>query len=112
MSNSICCFGLVYLLDSCQCRLEVHVLLHFASCAPLAQQASVRAIARAHPRAVWVTPLGNGAYIAPLGVSRVRELDWWQDVGLTKGGEALTLVCTPAQHRTGGGVARSECPRP
>jgi L-ascorbate metabolism protein UlaG (beta-lactamase superfamily) len=72
----------------------------------------VRAIARAHPRAVWVTPLGNGAYIAPLGVSRVRELDWWQDVGLAKGGEALTLVCTPAQHRTGGGVARSECPRP
>ena len=82
---------------------------------------SVAALAGAHPRAVWFTPTGNAAYIAPLGVSRVVELDWWASGALlssrrvvadgndgsgldTLAAETeplLQIICTPAQHISG-----------
>lgn len=62
--------------------------------------ATVRALARAHPGAWWVAPLGVGARLTPLGVARVAELDWWE---ATRAGPA-TVTCTPAQHFSGRGL--------
>jgi L-ascorbate metabolism protein UlaG (beta-lactamase superfamily) len=41
-----------------------------------------------------VTPLGNGALVRSSGISRVEELDWWQESKTT----ALPITLTPAQH--------------
>jgi N-acyl-phosphatidylethanolamine-hydrolysing phospholipase D len=74
---------------------------------------SVRDIAMAHPECVWYTPLGNAAYLHPLGVRHVVELDWWEraeltqaDVGADRADRAdaprtLHVVCTPCQHFSG-----------
>lgn len=58
---------------------------------------SVRAIARAHPAAQWVTPLGVGRRLREREVRAVIELDWWQQYG----GGAFHLTCVPAQHFSG-----------
>ncbi len=55
---------------------------------------AVRQIARAHPGATWVVPLGLGAYIRGWGVREIVELDWWQQA--TVG--ALRVTATPARH--------------
>ncbi|MCX5762701.1 MAG: MBL fold metallo-hydrolase [Gemmatimonadetes bacterium] len=62
---------------------------------------SVRAIARAHPLAHWVTSLGVGRQLQSLGVQQVTDLDWWQraDVGSAEGNAQVT--CVPAQHFSG-----------
>ena len=57
-------------------------------------EATVRRLARAHPAAVFIVPLGHGSLLADFGVKRVIELDWWESVTLGD----LTFVCTPAQH--------------
>jgi L-ascorbate metabolism protein UlaG (beta-lactamase superfamily) len=41
-----------------------------------------------------VTPLGNGALVNTTGISRVVELDWWQDTRTA----ASTITLTPARH--------------
>lgn len=58
---------------------------------------SVRAIARAHPAAHWITPLGVTRRLHARGVQTVTELDWWQsrDVDDTQ------VTCVPAQHFSG-----------
>jgi L-ascorbate metabolism protein UlaG (beta-lactamase superfamily) len=43
---------------------------------------------------VVVTPLGNGALVGSTGISRVEELDWWQDAKPS----TLSITLTPAQH--------------
>ena len=43
-----------------------------------------------------ITPLGNGALARRAGLTRILELDWWQDVPELPGG--LTVTCTPARH--------------
>ncbi|HEV8305834.1 MAG TPA: MBL fold metallo-hydrolase [Gemmatimonadales bacterium] len=60
---------------------------------------TVRRIARAHPEAPWLVPLGLAAFVRRRGVRRVTELDWGQeaDVGV------LRVSCTPAQHFSGRG---------
>ncbi len=58
---------------------------------------SVRAIAKAHPRAHWVTPLGVGRRLAARGVQSITELDWWQE----HSAEAWGVTCVPAQHFSG-----------
>lgn len=58
---------------------------------------SVRAIARAHPRAHWITPLGVGRRLAARGVRTTTELDWWQQHANT----AFRVTCVPAQHFSG-----------
>jgi N-acyl-phosphatidylethanolamine-hydrolysing phospholipase D len=55
---------------------------------------AVRRIARAHPRATWVTPLGLGRYIRGWGAREIVELDWWGAVELP----GLRIAATPARH--------------
>jgi N-acyl-phosphatidylethanolamine-hydrolysing phospholipase D len=59
--------------------------------------ATVRALARAHPAAWWCAPSGVGPLLAARGVERVSERDWW-DVHVV--GDA-TVTCVPAQHFSG-----------
>ena len=62
--------------------------------------ASVRALARQHPDAQWVTPLGLSDFVRRHGVRLVRELDWWAE---TSAGAAV-IGCTPAQHFSARGL--------
>ena len=55
---------------------------------------AVRRIARAHPGATWVTPLGLGRYIRGWGAREIVELDWWGAVEL----HGLRITATPARH--------------
>jgi N-acyl-phosphatidylethanolamine-hydrolysing phospholipase D len=57
-------------------------------------RSAVRQLARAHPNATWVMPLGVGAYVRGWGVREIVELDWWQQS--TVG--ALRVTATPARH--------------
>ena len=57
-------------------------------------RASVKRLARAHPRATWVVPLRLGAYLRGWGVREIVELDWWQEA--TVG--ALRVAAIPARH--------------
>ena len=47
---------------------------------------------------VWYTPLGYAAWFGRLGITRVVELDWWQE-GELPGGR-YRLVAAPARHWT------------
>ncbi len=58
---------------------------------------SVRALARSHPAAQWITPLGVARRLHSRGVQRVTELDWWQSCQR----DALQVTCAPAQHFSG-----------
>jgi len=55
---------------------------------------AVRRLARAHPAAAWVVPLGLGSYLRAWGARRITELDWWQTADL---GE-FAVTATPARH--------------
>ena len=55
---------------------------------------AVRRIARAHPAATWIVPLGLGAYLRPWGPREIIELDWWQEVEA----RGLRVTATPARH--------------
>ncbi len=63
---------------------------------------TVRRLARAHPEAFWIVPLGLAAFVRDRGVSahRVRELDWWQEhiIG------SLRIAATPAMHFSSRGI--------
>ena len=58
---------------------------------------SVRAIAKRHPAARWVTSLGVGQHLRARGVGRIAELDWWEQ----HDDDALNVTCVPAQHFSG-----------
>lgn len=57
---------------------------------------TVRRLAAGHPNAVWIVPIGLGAFLTKRGVrgAAVTELDWWQEhqVG------PVRIAGTPAQH--------------
>lgn len=55
---------------------------------------SLRAIRRRDDPAV-VTPLGNARHLAQVGLARVAEGDWWQEIRL---GDGLRVTITPARH--------------
>ncbi|HUQ83190.1 MAG TPA: MBL fold metallo-hydrolase [Gemmatimonadaceae bacterium] len=55
---------------------------------------AVRRIAKAHPRATWIVPLGVGACIRGFGVREIVELDWWQEAVVG----AFRVTVTPARH--------------
>jgi N-acyl-phosphatidylethanolamine-hydrolysing phospholipase D len=55
---------------------------------------AVKRIARAHPHATWIAPLGLGAYIRGWGVGEIVELDWWQETTI----DGLRVTATPARH--------------
>lgn len=44
---------------------------------------------------LFVVPLGNAALLAPLGITRLVELDWWESVRLSNG---CTLSAAQVQH--------------
>ena len=55
---------------------------------------AVQWIARAHPQATWIVPLGLGGYLRPWGARHVVELDWWQETV----SHGLRVSATPARH--------------
>jgi N-acyl-phosphatidylethanolamine-hydrolysing phospholipase D len=58
---------------------------------------AVKRLARAHPRAAWVVPLGVGRYIRRWGVREIVELDWWRETAIA----GLRVTATPARHFSG-----------
>ncbi len=61
---------------------------------------TVRALARQHPAAHWLVPLGLAALVHRWGVRDVAELDWW-DAAHVAGAQA---ACIPAQHFSARGL--------
>ena len=61
---------------------------------------SVRSIARRHPDATWVTPLGLSDFVRRHGVRLARELDWWGETEV----DGAAIGCTPAQHFSARGL--------
>jgi N-acyl-phosphatidylethanolamine-hydrolysing phospholipase D len=55
---------------------------------------AVKQLARNHPLATWVVPLGLASYVRGWGVQEIVELDWWQEV-VVKG---IRVTATPARH--------------
>ena len=61
---------------------------------------TLRRLERAH-QPLFVTCLGNRAFLAQHGLGRVTELDWWDAVPVGSG----RVLCTPAQHWSGRGLS-------
>ena len=61
---------------------------------------SVRALARLHPEACWMTPLGLAGFVERCGVRRVRQCDWWERTPI----DSAEIGCTPAQHFSARGI--------
>jgi N-acyl-phosphatidylethanolamine-hydrolysing phospholipase D len=55
---------------------------------------AVQRLAKAHPNAKWIVPLGLADYIRPWGVRDITELNWW-DEAIVHG---LRVSATPARH--------------
>jgi L-ascorbate metabolism protein UlaG (beta-lactamase superfamily) len=55
--------------------------------------AALKAIAQKHSP-LFVTGLGNAAFLRQVGISPVVELDWWEQTSL----RGAQLIFTPAQH--------------
>jgi L-ascorbate metabolism protein UlaG (beta-lactamase superfamily) len=60
---------------------------------------TLRRLERSH-QPLFITGLGNRAFLEEHGLGRVRELDWWDETAL---GEAR-FIYTPAQHWSGRGL--------
>jgi len=58
---------------------------------------SVRWLARHHPKAVFVVPLGLRRWLQRRHVGNAVELDWWQK----HAGHAFSVTAVPAQHFSG-----------
>lgn len=58
---------------------------------------TVRRLIAKFPQAVWLAPLGVGAFLSGRGAAFVRELDWWDETSI----ESASFGCTPAQHFSG-----------
>ena len=63
---------------------------------------TVRQLARRHPNAFWVTPLGLAPFVTKRGAaaSAVVELDWWQEHRVN----SLRIAATPAMHFSSRGI--------
>jgi N-acyl-phosphatidylethanolamine-hydrolysing phospholipase D len=55
---------------------------------------AVKRLARAHPDATWVVPLGLDRYIRPWGPRRIVELGWWGETSA----HGVRITATPARH--------------
>jgi N-acyl-phosphatidylethanolamine-hydrolysing phospholipase D len=55
---------------------------------------AVRQLARRHPNASWIVPLGLGDYIRGWGAREIVELDWWQTAQV----RGIAVTATPARH--------------
>lgn len=51
----------------------------------------------------FITPLGVGAHLSAWGIpeDRITEMDWWDRLSIG----SLEIVCTPARHASGRGLA-------
>lgn len=58
---------------------------------------TVRRLVREQPAAVWVVPLGVGAWLMRRGARVAAELDWWESASVC----GMKLTCVPAQHFSG-----------
>lgn len=63
---------------------------------------TVRRLARTHPQASWIVPLGLASFVQKRGAypSAVTELDWWGERTLGP----LRITATPAQHFSSRGI--------
>lgn len=57
-------------------------------------EASVEALAEAHPGARFLVPLGLADWFRERGIDRVTELDWWESTEHA----GLRVTATPVQH--------------
>jgi len=64
---------------------------------------TVRALARAHPGARWLVPLGLARVLRGWGVREVAEHDWYDEARLDGAAGEVRIGCTPAQHFTARG---------
>jgi N-acyl-phosphatidylethanolamine-hydrolysing phospholipase D len=55
---------------------------------------AIKWLARHHPDATWVVPLGLGAYVKGFGARTAIELDWWESTDV----RGLRVTATPARH--------------
>lgn len=58
---------------------------------------TVRQLIAQFPGMTWLTPLGVGNFLKKRGAAFVRELDWWDEIGVGP----TSFACTPAQHFSG-----------
>ena len=63
-----------------------------------------RLVARYGPDLPWLCPLGHGSWLRGRGVSRVVELDWWEEVPASAASGGLRLICLPVRHWTRRGL--------
>jgi len=55
---------------------------------------TVRQLARRHPQAFWLAPLGLAPFVRTRGARASAELDWWQEHAV----DSLRIAATPAMH--------------
>lgn len=63
--------------------------------------ATIRALAIAHPSAQWVCPLGVAPALRSLGVTAVRQFDWWERHEIRGSAGTALVTAAPAQHFSG-----------
>lgn len=57
---------------------------------------TVQRLARTH-HPLFLVPLGLKAWFADIGITKVEEMDWWENTQV----RGLTVTCLPAQHFSG-----------
>jgi N-acyl-phosphatidylethanolamine-hydrolysing phospholipase D len=55
---------------------------------------AVKQLAKLHPNAKWIVPLGLGDYIRRWGARNITELNWWDETIV----HGLRVTATPARH--------------
>jgi len=65
---------------------------------------TVRVLAATQPDIQWVAPLGLATILRKWGVTRVQELDWWQESRIATAVGELVAVPVPAQHFSARGL--------
>jgi len=61
---------------------------------------TVRRLARRHPGAAWIAPVGYRRWLRRRGVRQIRELDWWEPTRPDVAGVTVTVTALPVQHWT------------
>jgi len=65
-------------------------------------KATVVRIIKAH-NPQFIVPLGVGQFMSDLGAEKVKEVDWWQEVGFNDSAK-VKVTALPAQHFSGRGI--------
>jgi N-acyl-phosphatidylethanolamine-hydrolysing phospholipase D len=67
-------------------------------------RSTVQALSKTQPDAEWLAPLGLARLLRKWGVTRVRELDWWQNAHIPNERGELFAAAVPAQHFSARGL--------